>query len=96
MSNAVLRLDYAGVSASAGQEDAAAQAAASYTWDGRTEVHRAERIPRSEYVRQLDDEADSDPVGVLCFRPCEQSLDHGERITSRGAHDTTLNAACDR
>ena len=57
-------LCYAGVSPSAAQEEAAAHSAASYTWDGRTEVHRAERIPRSEYVSRLDDEADGDPVGV--------------------------------
>ena len=49
----------------AGQEGAAAHAAGSDTWDGRTEVHRAERIPRSEYVRQLDDEDDGDPAGVV-------------------------------
>ena len=56
----------AGVSLSpAGQADAAAHAAGSDTWDGRTEVHRAERIPRSEYVQQLDQEDDADPAGGL-------------------------------
>ena len=53
------------MSAAAGQEEAAAHAAAGHApWDGRTEVHRAERIQRSDYVRQLDEEGDGDPAGM--------------------------------
>lgn len=29
------------------------------TWSGRTVVHRTDRIPRSHFVQQLDDETDA-------------------------------------
>ena len=50
-------------------------AAALDTWQGRQEVHRAERIPRSAFVQQLDWETDApfegdSPVLLRCPALC--------------------------
>jgi hypothetical protein len=48
----------AGATAPGGTADAGA-AVALDTWQGRQDVHRAERIPRSAFVQQLDWETDA-------------------------------------
>ena len=68
----------AGATASGAAADAGA-AAALDTWQGQQEVHRAERIPRSAFVQQLDWESDAPFEGgspVLLRRRALCSLHH--------------------
>lgn len=62
------------------------------TWSGRTVVHRAEHVPRSDFVQQLDWEDEGPLAGTICFPllPCCDQLTH----VCKAAQASTMRGLC--